>query len=114
MRFLPDKDVPWFRLEQVRQYHQSHHCFEEFLYLFIFISAVALDDGMYDAIVLDFGIVVEFEDDAVRKFFLIRTKRADKVTETLWEHRDGAIYKIYRCCTFHSFLVDDTALCDVM
>lgn len=43
-------------------------CFEEFLYLFIFISAVALDDGMYDAIVLDFGIVVEFEDDAVRKF----------------------------------------------
>ena len=89
-------------------------CFEEFLYLFIFISAVALYDGMYDAIVLDFGIVVEFEDDAVRKFFLIRTKRADKVTETLWEHRDGAIYEIYRCCTFHSFLVDDAALCDVM
>ena len=53
-----------------------HHAigFEKFLYLFIFIASVALDDGMHDVVVLDLGIVVEFKDDAVCQFFLVRAK----------------------------------------
>ena len=69
---------------------------------------------MHDAVVLDFGIVVEFEDDAVCQLFLVGTKRTDEVAETLREHRDGAIYEIDRCGTLHSFLVDDAALRDVV
>ena len=69
---------------------------------------------MHDAVVLDLGIVVEFKDDAVCQFFLVRAKRTDEVAETLREHRDGAIYEIDRCGTLHCFLVDDAALRDVV
>ena len=48
--------------------------FEQFLYLFIFIAAVALDDRMHNAVVLHFCIIVEFEDNAISQFFLVRAK----------------------------------------
>ena len=55
---------------------------------------------------LDIGLSIELEDDAVTELFLIGTQRADEVTEAFREHGDGTVDEVDTRGTVVGLLVD--------
>ena len=87
---------------------------DDLLRLFVGEAPVALDDGVHDAVVQHFGLVVEGEDDAVCQLLFVGAEGAQKVAEAFGEHGDGAVYEVDRRGALLGFLVDDAAFLDVM
>ena len=88
--------------------------FQYLLNFFVSIAAIALNYGVCQVPILDISLIVHLEDYAIAKFFFVRTKRADKVTESLWQHRYGAVNQIDTGCTSKSFLIDSRSLAYIM
>ena len=63
---------------------------------------------------LDIRLIVEYEDDAITEFLLIRTQRTDEVTETLGQHGDGAVDEIDARGTVVGLLVDGGAFLHIV
>ena len=63
---------------------------------------------------LHLGLVVHLEDSGVSQLLLVRTERAEQVTEAFGEHRDGAVHQIHRGSALFGFLVDAASFLDVM
>ena len=87
---------------------------QDLLHLLIGITTVTLNHRMSQVPLLDVRLIVELEDHTVTEFLLIRTERADKVTEALWQHRDGAVHEVDTRRTVVGFLVNDGALLHVV
>ena len=84
------------------------------LHLLVGIAAVALDDRMGYMKVLHVRFVVQQEDDRVAELLLVRTQRADEVTQPFGQHGDGAVYQIDTGGSLHSLLVYHGPLRDIV
>ena len=80
---------------------------EQLLHLFVGISAITLYHTMHNTISLYLSLIIKVKDNAISQFFLIRTKRAHKVTKVFWKHRNCTINKINTCCTFLCLTVNN-------
>ena len=78
------------------------------------LAAVRLYHGVYDAVFLYVGIVVEIEDDGECQLLLVGAQRADEVAQTFGQHRNGAVDEIYTRGTLHRLLVYHRTLLDVV
>ena len=87
---------------------------QQVLHFLVVESAVALDDGMNNAMVEHVGILVHLEHDGIAELFLVGSERTDEVAETLWQHRNGAVHEIDGSGTLLRFLVDDGAFEHIM
>ena len=87
---------------------------QDLLHLLIGITTVTLNHRMSQVPLLDVRLIVELEDHTVTEFLLIRTERADEVTETFRQHRDGAVHEVDTRRTVVGLLVDDGALLHVV
>ena len=87
---------------------------QDLLHLLVCITTITADDGMGEVPLLDVCLIIEFEDDTIAEFLLVRTERADEVAKTLREHGDGAIDEVDTRSTVVSFLVDGGAFFHVV
>ena len=83
--------------------------FEQVLHFLIDETAVALYDGVDNAMVEHVGILIHLEDDGEAEFLLVGTERADEVAESLGKHRYCAVHEIDGGASLLCFLVDDGA-----
>ena len=88
--------------------------FKQLLHLFVGISAITFDDSMHDTLAPNEPIDIHLHDDAVAKFLFIGAKGADKVAQSLGQHRDSAVYQIHGCGTLLRLFVDDRLLGNIV
>ena len=62
----------------------------------------------------DVSISIKLKDSRVTEFFLVRTQRANEVTQVFGQHGDSTVNEIDTGSTLHGFLVDNSAFLDVM
>ena len=77
-------------------------------------TAVALNHGMFDTRVLHFTFFVHIENNGECQFLFVGTERADKVTQTFGQHRNGAVYQVNGRGTFFGFFIYGTSFFYIM
>ncbi len=73
-------------------------------------TAIRANDRARDFILLNFRLIIHFEDDGICQFFLVGTERADAIAEPFGQHWHGTIDQIDRCGAIVCLLIDDVAL----